>query len=166
MNLQALAAAVILALAVGFGGGYYTKGKFDVAAEVTQERKDIKQTAGNVVESMKQGAALEADVASDGVHIDQFKDAAAARVAKYQPKPEPHHAASSNSGVLDGLHGQPANNQPEAAAAAVGQVDCPGGGLVLDVGTVRLLNAARQGTSVGAAGGSDGQKPAAPNPGR
>lgn len=165
MSIQALITAVALALAVGFGSGFYTKGKFTDAAQVEEVREDARQTATNVVESVKQSAALEGAVIADGARIDQIKEAAAARVAKYQPKQESRNA-SPNSRNDDSLFGQP-HDQPEAAQAAVAPLGCPAsGGLVLDVGTVRLLNAARQGAGVDSTGLGNGEKPAAPSPGR
>lgn len=166
MNIQALIAAVALALTVGFGVGYYTKGKLTDAQEVTALRKDTKQTATSVVESVKQSAALDSAVVADSAQIDTIKTAATARVAKYQPKPEQHNEQRLTSGSDDGLHRQQSANRYTQAAELAAQVDCRSAGLVLDAGTVRLLNAARQGAALDSAGLGDGEKPAAPSTGR
>jgi hypothetical protein len=165
MSIQSLIAAVVLALAVGFGGGFYTKTKFTDAQQVTELRKDAQQTATNVVESVKRSTALEGAVIADGAQIDHIKEVAAARVTKYQPKQESKNA-SPNSRNVDGLYGQQPNNHSEAAGESLAQVGCPaGGGLVLDVGTVRLLNAARQGAGLDSTVLGHGEKPASPGPG-
>ena len=159
MTVSQLIAAVGLATLIGFAGGFYTKGRFTAAEEVEQVRADAKQTATNVVESVKQSTALENVVIADGAQIDKIKEAAAARVVKYQPKQETTHASPDPRNDHDSVRNA-------AAGAPATQVACPaGGGLVLDIGTVRLLNAARQGIDLGAAGRGDGEKPAAPGPG-
>lgn len=167
MNFQTTIIAAVLASALGFGLGFYTEGKFSKTAEVTQQRQDTKQTATNVVEATQSSAAIDTGIAVDGAQIDKIKEAAAARVAKYQPKPESIHAERTPDGLHAGARDQqPANQQPTTAGEPLAQVDCPRTGLVLDAGTVRLLNAAAEGADVGAAGGSNGQEPAAAGPAR
>lgn len=141
---------LILAIVLAFGGGWYVKGKFFDAAEVKEARIERKESAGNIVASTVKSGEIADAIAQDSNNVSDLKAQAAARVAKYQPKPEkPHDADRRNDAT---------GTTPPAEGTPVAQ-NCPAGGLVLDLGTVRLLNAAAEGRTMGAASGGDAEKP-------
>ncbi len=143
-KLQSLIVAVAVALAVGLAAGYYTKGQFDTAKEVKQDRAVIRGTAQGIVESVKKSDAIEQTVQKQGVNASQIQQAIDQRFAKEKQRAsQPVHVDTSASG----------NDATTAQGAETVRYSCPAP--VLDVGTVRLLNAARQGESVESVTGSD-----------
>lgn len=127
-----------IAVTVGFGGGYYTKTKFMAASETHELKKEAHESAGNILESHSKSAGIESKVAAGNTAANSIKSAAAQRVIKQERARE--EFAKEHARQTDKL---------DPASDAV----CPP--FVLDVGTVRLLNAARQGSAVESAGGSN-----------
>jgi hypothetical protein len=154
--LAALAAAAL------FGGwaGYTLKGDVTAKAEVKQAQIAVKKSAQNVVVSVAENARIETAVAKVDTNVASIKAAIVKRGVTLHQTQEPH-AASSNRDVRNGVSSP--DQQPATAGAgtaplvARGDEDAAacGPGLVLDRGTVGLLNAAREGRGVGAAGSSD-----------
>jgi hypothetical protein len=127
------------ALVIGFGGGYEVHSKFTKAVEVTSLKRDAKVSGANVVESHKASVSIESKVALQNAVADKLKSAAALRVAKQQERAHEEFAKELARSLDKKMPPEP--------------VVCPDP--VLDVGTVRLLNAAREGAAVDAAGSSD-----------
>lgn len=141
---------LVLAVALAFGGGYFVKGQFFEASEVKELRVEAKQSAQNVVQSTVASARIETAVAKTDDNVNQIKAAVIKRGITLQPKPEKSNAVQTP--VVDGLHTATADTAKPVHGAAPA---CSGSDLVLDVGTVGMLDAARQGVALGAAGGSD-----------
>lgn len=118
-----------IAIVVGFGSGWATKAKFMDAAEVNELRADMRQTAVNVVEAGKQSASIESKVVVANKTSTSIQAAVQKRLTDQKDR----------------------TNETQSTAEA-SAFQCPA--FVLDVGTVRLLNAARQGATVDSAGGS------------
>lgn len=143
-QLEILIASILLALTVGFGTGYYVKGKMVDAAEVSSARKDAKDSAANVVKSVEQSQTVAKKIDLDNAAVDRIADAVTSRTSKYQPRPskaDPHASLTPTK-------------------PATPDVVCPPVDLVLDAGTVRLLNSASKGGAVDSTGDSDGKKQA------
>jgi hypothetical protein len=115
----------VLLLGAGTFGAMWIKGAFKTRAVATQANKNIKQSAKNVSKSMKENESIEARVAAGERRAAQISAAAAKRIDNQKEK---SNEVRENSFAAD---------------------------YRLDVGTVRLLNAARQGAGVESAGGSD-----------
>lgn len=131
-NFQNTAIAVALALIVGFGAGYYTKGQFVKADQFEAVTEARSETAVDIQESLKTSAATEQEVTASNQQVAVIRKAISARV---QPKTQ----ETSNE----------ANLRPV----------CTGTGL--DVGTVRLLNSARDGSTLDPASLGDAASQAA-----
>jgi len=125
--------AMVVALFIGFGGGYYTKSKFTDAAVVEQVKKDDKQTATNVVVSAQTSQKVESEVQKSDTTVSEIQEAVSKRPKRVRP-----------SVVI-----QPAQenlNEKSDPKAVQSVVSCDA--YQLDVGTVRLLNAARKGVGL------------------
>lgn len=142
---------LVLAVVLAFGGGYFVKGQFFAAAETKELRVEAKQSARNVVQSTAASARIETAVAKTDDNVNQIKAAVIKRGITLQPKPEKSNVANSNLAGVRTAAGQPTSTEPQGGSAPA----CRGSDLVLDVGTVSMLDAARQGSALGAAGGSD-----------
>lgn len=146
-SIQRAAALVIalgLALLLSFGIGWHLKGQSIAAAEVKTLRVEAKQTATNVVEAVAKSAKIDEAVAKTDDTVTNIKAAIKKRGITLKPKPETANDLAFNP--ID-----PKTLAPENSNHA-----CPGSdALVLDVGTVGMLNAARQGRPVDPAGSSD-----------
>lgn len=127
-----------LALTIGFSSGYVVKGKFVAAAQVSEMKKEVKVSANNIVVSNAISAKVEDKVEAITVTATKVKSAAAKRITNQQER------TANEQFAQESFH-----QAEHATPAAV----CPA--FVFDVGTVRLLNAARQGTAVEPTGGSD-----------
>ena len=146
---------LILAVAVAFGGGWFAADKFKAAAEVKELRVEAKQSASNVVQSVAASERIEAAVAKTDDAVTTIKAAVVKRGVTLYPKQEQHHAAPDDRNA-DGVRSASADGQPNPAENDhVSAPSCGGGDLVLDVGTVGMLDAARQGRALGAAGSDD-----------
>lgn len=124
MNTEAvgaIVAAVVLALA--FEAGYYVRGDHDTAKEVKQVVAEQKQTATNVVQAVQASQKIEEKV--------QFINEA---------------AATNGRAIHDRVVTQIKYVYKENEGEKQTTVAC--GPAYLDVGTVRLLNATRQGFSL------------------
>lgn len=127
-----------VALAVGFGGGWLERGVHTKAKEVKVLKKELKDSANNIVQSHNISQKIE-------TQIDQGRAA----------------SASIKSAVADRLIQQKEREHEAFSKQVARQLDKQDGSLPvcpdprLDVGTVRLLNAARQGTAVDTTGSGD-----------
>lgn len=126
-NIQNTVIAVVVAAFLGFGGGFYTKAKFMKADQFESVTEARHESAQNVQQSLETSLATEQKVTDSAKQVAAIRKAVAARV---QPKIQ----ESSNE----------ANIRPV----------CPDRGI--DIGTVRLLNSARDGSAVDAASLVDG----------
>jgi hypothetical protein len=118
--------SILLASAIGFGAGYGAKGKMLAAAEVTQGRKTIAAGADSIVASVVASNKLEAKVSTSNFNMNEIK------------------AAIDQHGITLSQNPQEIHN---------GIQDC--GSFTLDSGTVSLLNAARQGGTLGSVSGGN-----------
>jgi hypothetical protein len=127
----------VLATGLGFAGGYHLRSKLEdahqLAAVKTQVKvrdQALKNTGKNIAAQHQTSITIEKKVAQTNSNVDKVKTAAAKRVIKQQER----------------QHEQ-CNVQPDHPTAGNDQAPAgrSGGGFVLDVGTVRLLDAARRG---------------------
>lgn len=122
-----IALAISLALAVGYAAGFYAKGRFVKADQFESVTEARHESAQNIQQSLETSLATEQKVTDSTQQVVAIRKTVAARV---QPKPQ----ETSNE----------ANLRPV----------CPSSGL--DVGTVWLLNSARDGSTPDPAGLVDG----------
>lgn len=122
-----IALAISVALLVGYSAGYYAKGRFVKADQFESVTEARHESAQNIQHSLETSLATEQKVTDSTQQVAVIRKAVAARV---QPKTQ----ETSNE----------ANLRPV----------CPGSGL--DVGTVRLLNSARDGSALDPASLGDG----------
>lgn len=120
LNIQNTVIAFALALVIGFSAGYYTKGEFAKANQFEAVIDVQHQTAQGIEQSLKTSSAVETEVTASNQKVEVIRKAVAKRI---QPK------ESTNE----------ANLQTSAIA------QCPWS---IDIGTVRLLNAARSGGAI------------------
>jgi hypothetical protein len=130
-----------LACAAAFGAGFYTEHKFNVAAEVKVEQKEIKATAAEIPKSIAASNQIQTQANTQQAAVASVTQAVNARLA--QP-PKVNHATS------------------EAAASEVQSLSAGDQPMPFDLDTVRLLNAARKGIAVAPAGVSDAEVAGAP----
>lgn len=121
----------LLASVIGFAAGYTTSQKFQKAAAEGKLAGNLKETAQNVVTSTVESQAIETKVEHSGKAVTATGAAIKTRLGEQEKKYE-----------------------AEVKEAGGAQV-CPKPFVALDTGTVRLLNAARAGASVGPASGSN-----------
>jgi hypothetical protein len=133
-----------------FGAGWAGRGIYADHKQVKVLQKDKRETSQNIEHAVQQSEKIDADVHADGARIEGIRAQIVARMTQPIYK-EVHH---------DPVH----DSLPQAADAVVPESPVPVRDPVLDAGTVRLLNAARSGTELRAAGSGDEQKPAAPRP--
>lgn len=116
--------ALLLAIAVGFGGGFYTEHKFDQADIVTKVVEARKTDAKDVVKSAQASAAVDGAVAASDAQAATVKKEVAAKPLIIYVK-----------------------EKPDAQAIVVAGQTCPEVPAVgyLNVGAVRLLDSARSG---------------------
>jgi hypothetical protein len=144
MNPLAKIGALALACAFAFGAGFYTEHKFNLAAQATVEKKEIKATAAGIPQSIAASNQIQATADTGKAQVASITDAVNTRLAQH---PKVNHATA------------------QAAAIAASEVQSLSAGdqpMPFDLDTVRLLNAARQGIPADAAGGSDAQVAGAP----
>ncbi|PLC44588.1 hypothetical protein C0Q88_07870 [Ralstonia pickettii] len=134
--MKNLMLALIAGLLVGGAAGYYTKGQFEMAKEATQLRADKKESARGVIASTAANHALEQKVDASDKAVTAVQKAVAKQLAKPVKRKDAHEESAQC--VL-----------PAGDAA-----------LPFTVGTVRLLNAAREGVAVDAAAVVDGESQA------
>ena len=130
-DLRTVFATFGIALALGFGSGLYVAGKFEKAGQVQVAQEEKKESAQAVVKVIESDRKLDAAIQKTNTAATTIKKAVAARVQKQEQTPHEVQIQSDTS------------------AAFV----CPA--YRLDVGTVRLLNAARQGADLDSVAGSD-----------
>lgn len=116
----------VLCLGLGGVGTAFVMSKFKDRAVISKLEKNAKQTAKNVEKSRKESDSIEARVAAGNAQAQRVKSAVAQRLTKQRDASNETHPP---------------------------RVVHPGDRL--DVGTVRLLNAARAGTPVGTAPSGD-----------
>lgn len=126
-NIKNIALATSIALAVGYTAGYYTKGQFTKANLFESVTEARHESAQSIQHSLETSLATEQKVTDSTQQVAVVRKAVAARV---QPKIQ----ETSNEANL--------------------RLSCPDSGL--DVGTVRLLNSARDGTAFDPASLGDG----------
>lgn len=68
-NLQNILIAALIALVVGFGAGFYAKGKFVKAAQVDTVVKAQKQTTVGIRDSVKKSNEIDADVKKSNAQV-------------------------------------------------------------------------------------------------
>ncbi|MDE2465570.1 MAG: hypothetical protein KGO02_17925 [Alphaproteobacteria bacterium] len=130
-----LIACAAIGIAIGVGVGIYTRGEHDTAKQVRQVIANQRATAQQIVQSTQESQKLTASISARDAAVDADKQAAHERVVtqiRYIYKEKQSDAATQ---------------------------DC--GPAYLDLGTVRLLNAARAGRTLGSASGSNGKGAAA-----
>ena len=127
-----IALAISVALLVGYTAGYYAKGQFVKADQYEAVTEARSETAVDIQESLKQSTATEQEVTASTKQVVAIRKTVAARV---QPKTQ------------------------EASHEANLRTVCPDSGI--DVGTVRLLNSARDGSALDTASLVDGASKAA-----
>lgn len=151
-RIEALIAAVALALTLGFGAGYHYKGQADQANVVKQATTALKKAGTSIVQSTEKSQQVEASIQHSDNEIDQLNKAAQVRLkGKIY---EPSIRTGSNPGDARG-----AINVVSTAAGATSLAQLPDGAGNcgdgrLDLGTVRLLNRARDDTAMESAAGS------------
>lgn len=123
-------AVAFVAVLIGCGVGIYVRGDHDKAAEVKQVATSQKKTATEIVQATQVSQAVAAKVAANDAAVDADKQAAHERVVtqvRYIYKEKTDEKDAQNCGPA-----------------------------YLDVGTVRLLNAARNGAALDATSGGNG----------
>lgn len=144
MNLEAKLLTLVAVIALAFGGGWFTKGKFVQAAQTKQAKAEVKQyqqaeqgTAKNVVAANDKSQVIEQKVQASNTRVKAIQSAAAKRVITQEKAREQYTKELFRKSELQAGH--PAAGVDEAQAGSV----C--GRFEFDVGTVRLLNDARAG---------------------
>ncbi|MFK3740998.1 hypothetical protein [Massilia sp. TN1-12] len=134
MNWRIHALIVAVALSGGFCLGYHIKGQADQAAVVKQASAAVKEASAGIVQSAVHSQQVEAAIQQTDSNIDQLKTAAQARLQKgktHEPTARTGHGPD---------HVATTAEQPGAMADAAAGCRTDD---VLDFGTVRLLNRAR-----------------------
>lgn len=137
-RVDALAALLAASLAVGFVAGYYTRSRHGDVQVIEDAAATVRQSGVNIVRSAETSQRIEASIQDADVRIGQLKKAAQVRLQKREAQ-----------------DGQDIDNGRAAAMAVAG--DEPAGVChdgALDFGTVRLLNRARDESTVESATGS------------
>ncbi|WKZ86368.1 hypothetical protein N5B55_05280 [Ralstonia pickettii] len=134
--MKNLILALVAGLLIGGLAGYYTKGEFEQAKEATQLREDKKESAQAVVDSGAANHALEQKIETGAKTATVVQKAVAKQLAKPVKRKDTHE-------------------EPIQCSLPAGDAALP-----FTVGTVRLLNAAREGVAVDAAAVSDGESEA------
>ncbi|MFT4064257.1 hypothetical protein [Paraburkholderia sp.] len=145
--LLAKIGVLAVAVALAFGAGFYTEHKFNLAGQVTAEKKEVKATAQEIPQSIAQSNQIQAAADTSKATVSTIQAAVDAQLAK-PSKVIPHVTASS-----------------QAAAGEVAQVQSLSAGdqpMPFDLDTVRMLNAARKGVAIDAASSSDAEVASAP----
>lgn len=147
---------IAIAFLVGTGVGMFTESRFQKADQTVAAQRAIQQTAQQIVEATQTSQAVEVKAQTVAKDITQIKQAVAARILA--PKEPPHATRPAATGpVVPAAPAVPLENRANGLAAPAQAFDADRfvSDYRFDVGTVRLLNAARTGTAVDAAGGSD-----------
>lgn len=134
---------ILLAMAMTLGFGFWCGYAWhdDRAAIIKQQSQAIKQAGANIAQSAQQSQQVEASIHKSDSDIDQLNKAAQARLQKGKTH-EPSIRTSGDAGNARGADNvAQAPAKPALAEVPDGAVDC--GGDRLDLGTVRLLNRAR-----------------------
>jgi hypothetical protein len=139
------AIALLLMILLGFAAGWIAHNP--ARQEVKQLQAERRTTNENVVEAVQASVKVDDAIAADQASISDVRAKVAARLS------QPVYAST--------CHDPDLYLRPESTAQLAVHDPVPGGVAVLDAGTVRLLNAARAGTELRAAGSGDGQEPAA-----
>lgn len=146
MNLLSKLGILAAACAIAFGAGFYTEHKFVLAGETAAVKKEVKNTAAAIQQATVQSQQIQATAQAKDAAVESVKQAVDARLA--QPR-KPVVSTSTNHETAQA----PVCDQ----GSTVGDQPLP-----FDVDTVRLLNGARAGIVVSAAGDSHAEvaKPA------
>lgn len=135
LDLKKIALAAVISAAIGFQVGYYVKGQFvkaDLVESVAESRQD---TASGIQLSVEVSQATESKIQSSDMQVGEVRRAVAARLKQTTKE-----------------------NTNEEGKDVVLRQSCVDAGL--DVGTVRLLNGARDGSVIDPAGLGDDESKA------
>lgn len=133
MKISTAIAAALSTLLIGFSLGIYVETQHDTAALVKTQSEALKQVAQDVPAAIEKSNKIEAAIDRSNEQVQTIKKEVKTRIQKQKERVDEEYAARSK-------------------IEPVGESCLP---FSLDVGTVRLLNAARKGTSVDTAGFSD-----------
>jgi hypothetical protein len=150
-TVPARLAALLAMLAISFGAGFFVKGQLTQAGQAKQATAALQKSAQNVVVAAAESNRIETEVAKVEANVASIKSAVAKRGVTLHPRKEPQVEPAFRNDSIDVRAG----SAPALVASGTQDACGPGTGFYLDDGTVRLLNAARQGRGVDAAGGSD-----------
>lgn len=145
--------ALVLLLCLAFGTGYFTKGQFVLADEAKQSRVVIKDSAKGIVVAAKESQRIEADVEKKEKNVTDIKAAVKKR-----------GITLTHTQPLENCHDRIDTNVREAGKEGPlpDYRNYSGDGFILDLGTVGLLNAAREGRALEPSSSSD-EKESAPS---
>jgi hypothetical protein len=132
--------AIVAALA--FGAGFYTEHKFVLASQVAAVKKEVKQTAAEIPKSIAASDQIQAAAAASQAAVTTITAAVDKKLAA--PAPSAQTKALS--------HALATTNQAASAVAEVQSLTVGDQPMPFDLDTVRLLNAARKGIAIDAAG--------------
>ena len=137
-NLRTLALAIALALTTGFVAGYGVKGRFVKADQLDAAIEARHETANDIQESLETSNLVEQNIAASNQQTAVVRKMAAANFKKKESRDAEVQIPAQGSGLV-------------LSRDACG----------LDLGTVRLLNAARTGSPdlAAAVGDAEGQTP-------
>lgn len=120
-RIGVLVAIVATTATAGFGAGYYTRSHLTARAATEDAAATLRQSGTNIVRSAEQSRRIEVSVQASDHRIDHLRTTAQARLQKE----ETHHEQSIDAKVPCVCHDR-----------------------ALDFGTVRLLNRAREESTV------------------
>jgi hypothetical protein len=131
---------IVILLALGLVGfGAWLEKTSAAGGQAKQATAVVKQSKANVVIAVAESTRIETEVAAADANVVSIKEAVIKRGVTLQPKKATHDRDTATAAVPNGLFCP----DPDPAH------------YVLDAGTVGMLNAAREGRSLGAAGSSD-----------
>jgi hypothetical protein len=148
-RVDALAALLAASLAVGFVAGYYTRSRHGDAQVIEDAAATVRQSGVNIVRSAETSQRIEASIQDADVRIGQLNKAAQVRLQKREVQDGQdidNGRAADHAGASHPLAAAPAVVGAEPAGV------CNDG--TLDFGIVRLLNRARDESTVESATGS------------
>jgi hypothetical protein len=123
-NIKTLAAAVALSVGVGFCAGYYTKARFAKADQLDAVVESQREVAVDLRDSLKQSVAVEEKITASTQAVQEVRKQVVKRVKPPTQKPAE----------------KPDADRPEAFANLRVRDDW-----TLDLGTVWMLDSAREG---------------------
>lgn len=84
LNLKNIAIAIVLALVVGFTTGFYVKGKFVKADQIDAVTETQREITANIQQSLKTSIAVEEKVAASTQNMQTIRKQVAKRISKHQ----------------------------------------------------------------------------------